>query len=130
MAMPDKVRYFNKRVTNRVSMKIAGAPHSPFSIVRHVGRRSGKPYETPVIVEPVKDGFVFALTYGPDVDWYRNVLAAGRCGLRWHGKEYQIESPETLDPKTGRSAFPPFARSILRLLGIQHFMQMKYRSSR
>jgi hypothetical protein len=33
------------------------------------------------MVEPTTDGVVIALTYGPEVDWYRNVLAAGHCEL-------------------------------------------------
>jgi hypothetical protein len=36
-------------------------------------------YETPIFVEPFDRGFVIELTYGPQVDWYKNVLAAGGC---------------------------------------------------
>ncbi len=95
----DRVRAFNKHTFNPMILKSAGSSRSPFAVIHHVGRRSGKPYETPVIVEPVNSGFVFALTYGPEVDWYRNVLAAGRGTSVWHGKEYAIEQPETLDPR-------------------------------
>jgi deazaflavin-dependent oxidoreductase (nitroreductase family) len=129
MALPKQIRYFNKRVTNRVMMKIAGTTYSPISIVRHAGRRSGKPYTTPVIAEPVPNGFMFALTYGRDVDWYRNVLAAGQCGLRWHGKDYQLTAPEPLGPATALPAFSLFFRSILRLIGIQYFLRMTRRSA-
>src|SRR5579859_4030060 len=73
---------------------IAKSRRGPFAIVRHTGRRSGRTYETPIIVEPVKDGFVFELTYGPDVDWYKNVQAAGGCTVRWHGKDYVINKIE------------------------------------
>ena len=129
MALPKQIRYFNKRVINRVMMKIARATHSPISIVRHTGRKSGKVYTTPVIVEPVRNGFVFALTYGRDVDWYRNVLAAGQCDLRWHGKDYQLAAAESLGPAAALPAFPLFFRSILRLIGIQYFLRMTCRST-
>ncbi|MBP1694074.1 MAG: nitroreductase [Chloroflexi bacterium] len=120
----DRIRKFNKHVLNRMMLKIAGAPHSPISLIRHVGRRSGKSYETPVIVEPTTDGFIFALTYGPVVDWYRNVLAAGQCSLIWHGQEYALEKPEQVDVKTALAAFPPPFRQILGLTGMDDFFKM------
>ncbi len=125
----DRVRLFNKRVLNRLMLKIAGASHSPISVIRHVGRRSGKPYETPVIVEPLADSFVFALTYGAEVDWYRNVLAAGCATLVWHGKKYALQNPEPIEVKDALSAFPPFARPLLRNLGAGNFFRMKYRET-
>jgi deazaflavin-dependent oxidoreductase (nitroreductase family) len=124
----DRIRAFNKHTFNPIILKSAGSQRSPFAVIHHVGRRSGKPYETPVIAEPVTNGFVFALTYGPEVDWYRNVLAAGRGTIVWHGKEYPIEQPEILDIKTGVRAFPLLERLILSLLGIRHFFRMRFPS--
>jgi deazaflavin-dependent oxidoreductase (nitroreductase family) len=126
--MMNRIRHFNKRVTNRVTMQFAGLRYSPISIIRHVGRRSGKLYETPVIVEPLAEGFVFALTYGPDVDWYRNILATGRATLRWHGKEYALEKPEPIDRQAALPAFPQPFRLILRLVGPRHCFRMKQQS--
>ena len=112
---------------NPLTSRIARPSFGPFSIVRHVGRRSGKLYETPIIVSPVEDGFVIELTYGRDVDWHRNALAAGGCTLVWHGKEYVIDKIEPLDTETGRAAYPLPQRMILRLLGRKHFEKMKFR---
>jgi deazaflavin-dependent oxidoreductase (nitroreductase family) len=123
--MLNRIRYFNKRVTNRITLKIAGAPHSPISLIRHQGRRSGKPYETPVMVERTANGFIFALTYGPKVDWYRNILAAGSGTLRWMGKEYTIDNLQIIDARTGQAAFGMPVKFILRLLGRRHFFQMR-----
>ena len=52
------------------------------------------------------DGFVIELTYGPDVDWYKNVLTSGGCTLIWHGKDYVIDKLTPMDTETGRAAFP------------------------
>ncbi len=120
----NRVRFFNKHVLNKVMIKFAGRAHSPLSIVRHVGRHSGKAYQTPVIVEPWGDGFVFALTYGPEVDWYRNVLAAGRAILIWHGRELLLTSPEPLDRESALAAFPRPLQPVLRLSGTRHFFRM------
>src|SRR5258708_23862027 len=115
---------FLKNNFNPLTRRIAHSSRGPFSIVRHVGRRSGKTYETPIIVAPADDGFVFELTYGPDVDWYKNVLAAGGCTLIWHGKGYGIDEIKPMDTETGRSAFPLPARLLLRASKRQHFVKM------
>lgn len=117
---------FLKHTLNPVTRRLARTRFGPVAIVRHVGRRSGKPYETPIIVSPVEDGFVIELTYGHDVDWHKNVLAAGGCTVIWHGKEYVIDKIEPLDTETGRAAFPLPQQLILRVLGRQHFEKMKF----
>jgi hypothetical protein len=58
----NRIRAFNKHITNRITRRFARFSRGPFALVRHVGRRSGKPYETPIMVEPTADGFVIALT--------------------------------------------------------------------
>src|SRR5258706_7565855 len=66
-----------KHTLNPVTRRLAGTSFGPFASVQHVGRRSGKPYATPIIVSPAADGLVIELTYGPAVDWHQNLLAAG-----------------------------------------------------
>lgn len=92
-----------------------------FSLVRHIGRRTGRTYETPLIVAPVENGFVAELTYGTDVAWYRNVVAAGHCVLVVKGVENTIDGIEPYPAETGRAAFGFPARLILRLLRRQEF---------
>jgi deazaflavin-dependent oxidoreductase (nitroreductase family) len=121
----DRIRSFNKHILNPFVLKSAGTSRSPFAVVRHIGRRSGKAYETPILLAPVADGFSIELTYGPDVDWYRNVLAAGHCTILWHGQEYTSEKPEPIDTETGLQTFPLAARLILRLLARRHFVKLK-----
>ena len=121
-----RVHFLNglKRYFNPLTRRIARGTFGPFALVRHVGRRSGKQYETPIIVQPVEDGFVFELTYGPEVDWYKNVVAAGSFVLCWHGKTYVIDKIESLDVEIGLSIFPLPARLLLRALRRQHFLKM------
>ena len=122
----NRMRAFNKRFLNPLILKFAGLSRNSFAVVRHVGRRSGKSYETPIMVGQVGDHFVMALTYGPQVDWYRNVQAAGRCTLLWQRRVYNLEKPEPIAVQEGLQAFPLPQNLILRLLGIQHFVSMKY----
>ena len=121
----ERIRSFNKKVLNPVLSKFAGSPLGPFALIRHVGRLSGKRYETPIIVRQTGRGFVIALTYGPSVDWYRNLQAAGRATLLWRGRQFAIKSPETLEAKAGLQAFPLPARAILRLRGTDDFVLVR-----
>lgn len=103
---------------------IAQSSRGPFAIVHHVGRRSGKPYETPIIVVQTDQGFVFELTYGPEVDWFKNVQAASHFTLRWHQKDYVIQGIQPLDSRVGRAAFWAPVRWIMGLIKKEHFYLM------
>ena len=120
----DAVRRFNKHYFNPLMLKHAGTIHSPFAVIKHIGRQSGKPYATPLIAQPLGERFVFALTYGPNVDWYRNVLAAGKCALLRRGKEYLLENPITLAQEDGLLAFPRVLRSVLRFNKVEYYFSM------
>ncbi len=121
----DRVRQFNKHTFNPWILRSAGEGRSPFAVVGHVGRRSGAAYRTPVLVMPAQEGFVFALTYGRGVDWYRNILSAGSCTLRWQSKTHRLEKPETLPPEQALRWFPPLLRFVLKLNGKRDFFRMK-----
>ncbi len=113
-----------KNTINRVSVPLARSGHGPFAIVRNVGRRSGRMYETPLVVARVPGGFVIELTYGPDVDWYRNITAAGGCVVVYRRDEYQVDRIELCSTADGLAAFG-FPRSlVLRLLRRRDFRRL------
>src|SRR5258708_31879452 len=122
----NPMRQFNKRILNLLTRRFANLSFGPVAVIYHVGRRSGKPYETPVFALPIDGGFILALTYGPNVDWYRNVLATGNCRLRWHGKEYAIVKIEQVSTETGLARFGFPYGPILNLLGTRDFVRMMY----
>jgi hypothetical protein len=68
MTIPKTVARFNAHVTNRVSRPFAGRLPG-FAVVTHVGRRSGRTYQTPVNMFRDDERYVFALTYGADSQW-------------------------------------------------------------
>jgi deazaflavin-dependent oxidoreductase (nitroreductase family) len=105
-AFRDWVRQFNKRTLNPAILSFAGHPLRPYAVIHHVGRRSGQTYATPVNVRPTPEGFIIPLYYGSNVDWCRNVLAAGRCTITWKGNDYPVVEPEVIDPATVLSLVP------------------------
>jgi deazaflavin-dependent oxidoreductase (nitroreductase family) len=110
---------------NRVTSRIARSGHGPFSLVRHVGRKSGRTYETPLILATVPEGFIAELTYGENVNWYRNVLAAGGCVVV-HGRvEYRVTAVEVCSAERGRAAYPAVFRAVLKALGRSEFRLLR-----
>ena len=53
------LRHFNRKVTNPIMMTFAG--RRLYTVVKHVGRRSKRTYQTPVLGQPTMDGFVIPL---------------------------------------------------------------------
>jgi deazaflavin-dependent oxidoreductase (nitroreductase family) len=120
--LPKRLARFNTLVTNRLVRRVA-AVLPGFGIVSHVGRRSGRLYRTPVNVFRHGERYVFALTYGPDADWVRNVLAAGGCGLETRGRTVELREPERFTDPT-RHLVPLPVRWALRLLRVDEFLAL------
>jgi hypothetical protein len=92
---------------------MARAGLGPFSLIRHVGRMSGRTYETPVILAQVPEGFIAELSYGDKVDWYRNVIVADECIVVHHRREYRVKHFEQCDAMRGRAACAAPFRQVL-----------------
>jgi deazaflavin-dependent oxidoreductase (nitroreductase family) len=122
MPISKRVARFNTRVTNHVTRQIASWMPG-FAIVSHVGRRSGRLYRTPVNVFREGDRYLFALTYGADSDWVRNVLAAGGCEIETRRRRIELRDPRLFTDPT-RHRVPVPARWILGLVNVNEFMTL------
>jgi deazaflavin-dependent oxidoreductase (nitroreductase family) len=117
------MRPFTTRVINPVTRRFAG--HLPgFAILVYSGRRSGRVYRTPMNVFRHGDDYVFALTYGSDVQWVRNVMAAGGCELEVRGKTVRLTGPQLFIDPTQR-LMPLPVRFFLRLMRVTEFLSMR-----
>ncbi|WP_067501321.1 nitroreductase family deazaflavin-dependent oxidoreductase [Actinoplanes sp. TFC3] len=114
-----------KNTLNRATLRAAKAGRGPFSLIRHVGRRTGRTYETPLMLARLGRDFVAELTYGPQVAWYRNVTAAGEATVMVGGREYRIVSIESCDPAVGLRAFGNPAALVLRVLRRREFRLLR-----
>lgn len=125
MPAPRWLARANRIGLNRVVRFIA--PWLPgFGIVVHRGRRSGRQFHTPVNLFRRRDGFVFALTYGSDADWVRNVVAAGHCDVITRRRRYALTDPQVY-VDTGRTDMPtlPPVRYLLGMLGVSEFLYLR-----
>ena len=118
------------KVLNPVMRKLAGRRHMRMAAeIRHVGRRSGRPYVTPAGARLTGDTFVIPLTFGNQSDWSRNVRAAGGCTIRLKGTEYRAVQPELADRDQAapvvRAAFGPVERAMFRMLGIRQYLLLR-----
>jgi deazaflavin-dependent oxidoreductase (nitroreductase family) len=115
-------RYPIRSVANRGFLTISGRWFRAYSIVRHVGRTSGRAYQNPVSAYPLGDGFVIPVLYGTQSQWVRNVMAAGRFTLRTKGRDYLLERPELIAPAQALAAYPTLLRRIMRSQQTQAFV--------
>lgn len=125
MPLPEALARFNRKATNPLMRRIAG--RAPFmAIVVHRGRRSGRRYETPVLAFSSGPRVTIALTYGADVDWLKNVRAAGGCTLIQRGRARELAGLRMLPPE-GRQRMPVPVRLILGLLHVDGFIELTER---
>ena len=103
---------------------IAGRRLSPVAFMVHQGRRSGRRYRTPVMPLPLADGFLVSLPYGPDRDWVRNVVAAGRATLVRGGRSFEVEDPRMLDAAGAARLLPAALRPALRVVPGIRFVRL------
>jgi deazaflavin-dependent oxidoreductase (nitroreductase family) len=95
------------RVTRPLALRSAGKEGSSTSVVRHVGRRSGRTYETPVIAVKHGDSFLIALPYGHRTDWLKNVLGSGSAAIVTNGRTYEVDRPEVIPMAEATGYFRP-----------------------
>lgn len=113
------------RSTTQLTLPLAGKRWNPvFAIVEHRGRKSGRHYAAAVAARRIAGGFVISLAFGAQVDWYRNLVAAGGGIVLWRGQSYRVRAPERIDATTGLAAFHPIQRLLLRIGGVDGYLRV------
>jgi deazaflavin-dependent oxidoreductase (nitroreductase family) len=117
------IRPFTTHVFNPISRRFARWLPG-FGILVYRGRKSGKEYRTPLNVFRHGNEWVFALTYGSDVQWVKNVVAAGEATLEVRRRRIRLVDPElVVDP--ARRLMPPVVRLALGLMRVSEFLRMR-----
>lgn len=123
MPGPKWLTRFNKRVTNHV----LGPPATlapGMGVVFHLGRKTGQVYRAPVLVFRDGDDYVMALTYSSNVDWAKNVIAAGGCGFLTKGRMLTLVEPRLEIDREKRWA-PAIVRMLLDAIDVHEVLRLR-----
>jgi deazaflavin-dependent oxidoreductase (nitroreductase family) len=120
----DAVRRTSRAVKPLV-LRSAGQPGASTSVIRHVGRRSGTEYQTPIDAVAIDDGFVIALPYGTNTDWLKNVLAGGTATIMKDGETYAVGAPDLVPIAETLHQFPPATQRTLRRFKVNETLRVR-----
>jgi deazaflavin-dependent oxidoreductase (nitroreductase family) len=107
---------FNRVVTNRVQ-GLWAPTLAPWAVFHHVGRRSGRAYQTPVMAFVSGQYLVVALLYGQESDWLRNLSATPGQVVR-RRRTYSLVGAPRISPTEETpelDGLSPFGRAYCRL---------------
>jgi deazaflavin-dependent oxidoreductase (nitroreductase family) len=114
-----------KGVINPQTLRAVARGESNYAVVHHVGRRSGRAYQTPVEAYRTAQGTLILLPYGPVTDWCRNVLAAARCTVTVDGQDLALSAPEVVPANVAEARVPADVARRWHRQGIAHYLWLK-----
>ena len=121
MHLPRFLRQVNRVVTNPFLRTFAWLV-PPLAVVHHVGRKSGRAYRTPVVAFPSENGFVIPMTYGRDVDWARNLVAAHGGEIEQGGRRAVLANPRIVAFDTAEDHLPAALRPVFRAMDLPGYV--------
>jgi deazaflavin-dependent oxidoreductase (nitroreductase family) len=121
----DAVRRMNRSVTNPRVLRTAGTAGTQTSVIEHVGRKSGKTYETPVDIIESTTRMLIALPYGVRTDWLRNVLDAGAATVVTQGERIPVKRPAVVATADVAELIPTRTLRTLRLFGVSQCLSLE-----
>lgn len=124
VALPHWLARVNLRFSNAFMRPIA-ARLPWFVVLEHVGRKSGTARRTAIMAFHRKpDRWVLALTYGTEVQWLRNVMAAGGCRIQSRGRWIEVTRPRRFRD-AARTEVPWLVRPFLAVLRVSEFLELR-----
>lgn len=121
----NAIRQFNRAVTNPRIMSTAGTDATSTAVLRHIGRRSGHTYETPVEAFDATDGTVLILLpYGQSADWVRNVTAHGGAELLRAGEQLRLSRPQVVPTAEVRTQLPAKEQRMMLLFNVPECLRL------
>jgi deazaflavin-dependent oxidoreductase (nitroreductase family) len=116
--------WLSRRWLNPRQLRTAGQPGAYAGIIRHVGRTSGRTYDTPVGVVATGDGLLISLPYGRRPSWLQNVLAAGTATVVHEGVSYEVSVPRIVPVSQMLEHLSAGDRLSMRLLRTDECLQL------
>jgi hypothetical protein len=78
-----------------------------------------------VVAQPVEDGFVIALPYGPGTDWVRNVMAAGGAEVEHDGQRVAVDRPSVVGSAEANHRFEASEQRTHDLFRLDEFLHLR-----
>ncbi len=119
MSLPRWLGRINRRVFNPLEIRRGKKP-----VLSHVGRRSGKPYKTPLDAHSVENGYIFIVNYGVGCDWVQNILAAGQAHLTIGDRTYDLDRPRLISDEEAARSLAPDTKRPPSFLRINDYLRM------
>ena len=113
--------WYNKKIGNPIALRFQ---RNQVTVIHHTGRNSGREYVTPVWAERVEDWFLIHLPYGTDVDWCRNVLAAGGCTVEHKGASIDTTAPKIVPAAEALTIVPERMRKMDQLMAVESYLRL------
>lgn len=123
MPIPMVIARVNLELTNRVTGLFAGKI-PPFVVLEHRGRKSGKVYQTPLLMFHRGPYVLIVLTYGERTDWLRNVQASGGAVVVERNRRIDVSDPVVEQGPDAMRQLPRPVRFFLGLLGIDEVVRL------
>ncbi|HEX2705988.1 MAG TPA: hypothetical protein VHM65_09535 [Candidatus Lustribacter sp.] len=123
MPIPYVVTAFTHHLLNPLVLRAAG--RLSVGDLEHVGRSSGRVFHTPIMAFRESDVVTIALTYGTDVDWYRNLRAAGGGRLRLGGSLLRLGPPRPIGVDSAMARIPHPQKAILPIIRCRDFIELR-----
>lgn len=116
MKLSRRIARFNNVVTNRIQGVYAWLV-PPWAVILHRGRRSGRPYRTPVLAFRQERRLVIAALYGEESEWLWNLRAAGGGRIVRMGRTFELGELSVVDTSAAAelARLSPLARAYCRL---------------
>ncbi|HJQ48734.1 MAG TPA: nitroreductase family deazaflavin-dependent oxidoreductase [Amycolatopsis sp.] len=110
---------------SKVAAKLAGHAVMPlWAMVEHRGRKSGKPYRTPIaVVGSTSNAAYIGLPWGRHTDWVRNLQAGGGT-LAWKGRTFAVAEPTFVDKDAVVAAASGLRRVVIRRWALDDYLRV------
>jgi deazaflavin-dependent oxidoreductase (nitroreductase family) len=112
------------QATRPLALRSAGTVKSNNSIVHHIGRKSGRNYQTPVVAAEHGDDILIALPYGHRTDWMKNVVASGKASVVTRGQSVEVDQPRVVPMDEATMYFQPKEQKLHKRFAIESCLRV------
>ena len=120
-------RVFVRRIANPfvLALGLAGGRRSLWGVMEVRGRRSGAVRRNPVVPHVIGDIVLIPMSYGPEVDWVKNVLAAGGGTLRYKRRDWRLVEPRLVSFGSAAARLPVRLAASYERMRVDAFLELR-----